>query len=72
MEFNYCPVTNIDQATHWISHEKNDYVSLNKIYQLHLIYDTFSNQDEYYIKNDKGQYSMDYLRFKGEYIKKIN
>ncbi len=68
-EKQFTITTDISTATHWLSYEKNNDISLNKLYQLHMDYDPITKMNECFIKDDKGNYTMDYMRYKGIFIK---
>lgn len=55
------PESQLQHATHWISYEKNNHVSLNKLYQLH------PDNNNGCIKDDNGVYGEWHLIFKGDY-----
>jgi hypothetical protein len=63
MQSNYSIVPEFSETTtHWLSYEKNNHVSLNKLYQLH------PDNNNGCVRDDNGIYGEWHLMFKGDYV----
>jgi hypothetical protein len=62
MNQNITIVPELSMAKFWLSREKNNHVSLNKLYQLH------PDNNNGCIKDDNGTYGEWHLIFKGDYV----
>ena len=68
---------NIENATHWIPGKNkikinNNFISVNltpnKPYELIKLKCSDTDEYEYFIKDDKGNYTMDYMVCEGKFI----
>jgi hypothetical protein len=74
-KLGYFIVDDINEATHWLAYEDDKSIIKENItpqrkYELEYIKDVFGY--DFFIKNDKGQYSMAYMVHKGDFIKVLS
>jgi hypothetical protein len=81
---HYEIVQTIKEAEYWIAYrdDRRDFlrgsITPFKAYKIELLPDNFRGKDgviiedeEYFFKDDKGQYCMDYMIHKGDFLRKI-
>jgi len=78
----YTIVDNIEEATHWVAYDDKrreylrDCITVGKAYILELLPDNFTNvhgeffeNQDYFIRDDKGNLSMAYMIWRGDFVK---